>query len=178
MNRFITHSTWPDCNVPICAFTQWGKPMTFWSDPRPALIALNRFGLGPKPGDLSAAAADPRGFVLAETQQAGVALLDRPQLGKSSAALKALFADQQKTRAERELKLAQGMASAWGAVLAGSVTAAVPQQPPMTAATGPDGKPKPPEPPVDQRLFRAEAMARIEKQAAATAGFVERLVAF
>jgi uncharacterized protein (DUF1800 family) len=86
--------------------------MTFWSDPRPALIALNRFGLGPKPGDLSAAAADPRGFVLAETQQAGVALLDRPQLGKSSAALKALFADQQKTRAERELKLAQGMASA------------------------------------------------------------------
>jgi uncharacterized protein (DUF1800 family) len=47
--------------------------MTFGPDPRPALIAMNRFGLGPKPGDLIAAAADPRGFILAETQEAGVA---------------------------------------------------------------------------------------------------------
>src|ERR1700730_14322020 len=106
--------------------------MTFGPDPRAALIALNRFGLGPKPGDLSAAAADPRGLVLAETQQAGVALLDRPQLAKSSAALQALFADQ------REPKLAQGMASAARAGLAGPVTPAAPQQRPMTAATGPD----------------------------------------
>ena len=51
-------------------------------------------------------------------------------------------------------------------------------QMPVTAAIGPDGKPKPQDPTVEQRLFRAEAMAHYEKQAAASAGFVERLVAF
>ena len=146
--------------------------------PRGALVALKRFGLGPKPGDLFAAAADPRGFILAETQQAGVALLEEPQLAKSNAALQALFADQQNKRAERERTLAQGMARAAQAGLADPVMTAAPQPMPMTAAIGPDGKPKPQDPTVEQRLFRAEAMARYEKQVAASAGFVERLVAF
>jgi len=152
--------------------------MSFGPDSRGALVALKRFGLGPKPGDLMAAAADPRGFILAETQQAGVALLEEPQLAKSSAALQALFADQQNKRAERERTLAQGMASAAQAGLADPVMAAAPAQMPVTAAIGPDGKPKPQDPTVEQRLFRTEAMARYEKQAAASAGFVERLVAF
>ena len=148
--------------------------MSFVPDSRGALVALKRFGLGPKPGDLFAAAADPRGFILAETQQAGVALLEEPQLAKSSAALQALFADQQNKRAERERALAQGMASAAQAGLARSVMAAATPQMPVTAAIGPDGKPKPQDPTVEQRLFRAEAMAHFEKQAAASAGFVER----
>ncbi len=152
--------------------------MSFGPDSRGALVALKRFGLGPKPGDLIAAAADPRGFILAETQQAGVASLEQPQLAKSSAALQALFADQQNKRSERERTLAQGMASAAQAGLAGSVMAVAPQRMPMSAAIGPDGKPKPQDPTVEQKLFRAEAMARYEKQAAASAGFVERLVAF
>jgi len=41
-----------------------------------------------------------------------------------------------------------------------------------------EAKPKPAEPPVEQRLFRAEAMARFNAQLKAQAGFVERLVAF
>ena len=152
--------------------------MTFGPDPRAALVALNRFGLGPKPGDLAAAAADPRGFILQETQQPRAALLEQPQLPNASAALQALFADQQKTRAERERVAAQAMASAAQTALASPAMAATPQQTPMTAATAPDAKPKPPEPPVEQKLFRAEAMARFQKQTATSAGLLERLVAF
>ena len=151
--------------------------MTFGPDPRAELVALNRFGLGPKPGDLIAAAADPRGFILQETQQPRAALLELPQLPNSSAALQALFADQQKTRAERERAAAQAMASAAQAALVSPAMAATPQAP-MTAATALDAKPKPPEPPVEQKLFRAEAMARFQKQAGASAGLLERLVAF
>ena len=156
--------------------------MTFGPDPRAALVALNRFGLGPKPGDLIAAAADPRGFILQETQQPRAASLDQPQLPNSSAALQALFADQQKMRAERERAAAQTMASAAQAALVSPAMAATatqaPHQTPMSAAPAPDAKPKPQEPPVEQKLFRAEAMARFQKQASASAGFVERLVAF
>jgi uncharacterized protein (DUF1800 family) len=111
-------------------------------------------------------------------------LLVEPQLPKSSAALQALFSDQQNKRAERERTLAQGMASVAQAGLAAqaglpsSAMVAAPQPMPMSAAIVPDGKPKPQEPTVEQKLFRAEVMARYEKQAAASAGFVERLVAF
>jgi len=152
--------------------------MTSGPDPRTALVALNRFGLGPKPGDLGAAAADPRGFILQETQQAGVALLGQPSLPSSSAALQALFADQQKTRAERERAAAQATASAAQAALVSPAMASTPRQTPITAATALDAKPKPPDPPVEQKLFRAEAMARFQKQTAASAGLLERLVAF
>lgn len=137
--------------------------MSFGPDPRGALVALKRFGLGPKPGDLITAAADPRGFILAETQQAGVALLEEPQLAKSSAALQALFADQQNKRAERERTLAQGMTRAAQAGLADAVMTAAPQPMPMTAAVGPDGTPKPQDPTVEQRLFRAEARGHATK---------------
>src|SRR5208337_153142 len=112
--------------------------MSFGPDSRGALVALKRFGLGPKPGDLIAAAPDPHGFILAETQQAGVALLEEPQLAKSSVALQALFADQQNKRAERERTLAQGMARAAQTGLADSAMTAAPLPLPMSAAVGPE----------------------------------------
>lgn len=153
--------------------------MTVGPDPQGALVAMNRFGLGPKPGDLAAAAVDPRGFIMEEAQQADVASLERPELAKSSVALQALFADQQQKRVERERGLAQEMTAR--AAPAGSVASAMMApsgQFPAPPALGPDGKPKPPELSIEQKLFRDEAMARFAKQAAASVGFVERLVAF
>jgi uncharacterized protein (DUF1800 family) len=65
------------------------------------LIALNRFGLGARPGDLAAAAGDPRGFLKAEVGSADVAVVTA-DLPPTSAALQQLFADQERIRQERE----------------------------------------------------------------------------
>ncbi len=35
-----------------------------------AVLALNRFGMGPKPGSVAAIASDPRGALLAELERA------------------------------------------------------------------------------------------------------------
>ncbi|WP_400766761.1 DUF1800 family protein [Methylosinus sporium] len=152
--------------------------MAIGPDPRGALIALSRFGLGARPGDLAAAAADPRGFLLEELRRPNVGRLENASLAPSNVALQALFADQQEKRMERERAMAAEatrVSMAGAAVGPGAAMAAPgPAAPPL----GADGKPKPQEPPVEQKLFRAEAMARFEKQASAQAGFVERLVAF
>jgi uncharacterized protein (DUF1800 family) len=140
--------------------------------PRSALIALNRFGLGPKPGDLTAAAADPRGFLSEELRRPGVARLEKAILLPSAVALQALFADQQERRMERERQMIVDAARI--SVADAAVEMAAPG--PAGAFPGAEGKPK--ERPIEQRVFRAEAMARWEKRASASAGFVERLVAF
>lgn len=147
--------------------------MAIGPDPRGALVALDRFGLGAKPGDLAAAAADPRGFLLEEMRRPNVGRLESASLVPSNVALQALFADQQEKRMERERNMASEAARvsmAWP----GAATAAPGPAPPR----GADGKQKPPEASIEQKLFRAEAMARFEKRARAQAGFVERLVAF
>lgn len=146
-------------------------------DSRAAVVALNRFGLGAKPGDLATAAADPRGFLLQETREAGAALLQRADLPSSSAAVQTLFADQQRKRMERERSVSQDAARAEVEPEASSpMTAPLPasgNRPP-----GEGGKSKSSEPTIEQTLFRAEAMARFQAQAGVRAGFVERLVAF
>jgi len=43
-----------------------------------ALVALTRFGLGPRPGEAAAIAADPRGFVAAQCDRPQAARIDRP----------------------------------------------------------------------------------------------------
>lgn len=151
--------------------------MAVGPDPRGALIALNRFGLGAKPGDLAAAASDPRGFLLDELRDPGVARLDGASLSPSSVALQALFADQQQKRLERERAMAAEMTRAASSAGVASAMAA-PAQMAAPPAPGLEGKPKPPELPIELKLFRAEAMARFAKQASAPAGLVERLVAF
>jgi uncharacterized protein (DUF1800 family) len=148
--------------------------MAIGPDPRGALIALCRFGLGAKPGDLAAAAADPRGFLLEELRRPNAGRLENASLAPSNVALQALFADQQEKRMERERAMATEATRVSMAGPGAAMAAPGPAAPPQ----GADGKPKPQEPPVEQKLFRAEAMARFEKQASAQAGFVERLVAF
>jgi uncharacterized protein (DUF1800 family) len=140
-------------------------------DPQGALIALNRFGLGARPGDLAAAASDPRGFLKQEAASAGVAQIAAP-LPASHIALQEMFADQERARQERE-------AATKAAAVASPRAAAM--DPPGRSGIPPGGsaaKPPPPQPSVEQQLFRAEALARFQKQSNAAAGFVERLVAF
>ena len=171
-----------------------------------AVTAFNRFGLGARPGDLDAAAGDPRGYLLEELWTADAALIRNPALPSGPRAFEAYYLDQQQTRVAR-IKAAVASPSP----AANSPTAAAqlaPSREPM--ATAPPGgsststgiansmaliappaiapasasnkanpaKPEPHKPPTAEVLFRAEAEARLRQQLQARIGFVERLVAF
>ena len=53
--------------------------MTIGPDLPEAVTAFKRFGFGARPGDLNAAAGDPRGFLLDELWTASVALIGDPR---------------------------------------------------------------------------------------------------
>ena len=75
--------------------TVQGNPMV--RDSQAALVALNRFGFGPRggaSGDLVNAAFDPRGFVKAELGRANGAMLEMPGLQSTPALSEAVFAYQ------------------------------------------------------------------------------------
>ena len=139
------------------------------ADPRAGLTALNRFGFGARgDGDLAAAASDPRGFLDAELRQPGIALLDGPGLGQTPKLLQSLFAEQERTRLERENTNRTNVAMAMQMVQSA-------ETPPAEAVQKPDAK-RPPT--VEQQAYRAEALVRFQRAASARAGFVERLVCF
>jgi uncharacterized protein (DUF1800 family) len=159
-------------------------------DPR-LLVAFNRFGLGPRPGDL-AKTGDPREAILAELNAPRIALIDDPALLRTPLALQAVYEDQDRKKQERERlsqdKLAQlGMPAPNVASLIVTppaspaplvpVMAPTPSAPPM-AGQKMSAPIMAPQPPPEQQIFRAEAAARLAHACAAPVGFAERLVAF
>jgi uncharacterized protein (DUF1800 family) len=103
--------------------------MTIGPDLAGAVTAFNRFGLGARPGDLNAAASDPRGFLLEELWTSNIALIrDRAPLS-GPAALQAYYLEQQQIRAER-MKLAVAPAAAEKPTIAAGPAALSMRQPP------------------------------------------------
>ncbi len=168
--------------------------MTTGSDPLTALIALNRFGLGGRPGDLGAASSDPRGFLAQELKIRDAALL-AADLPSSEDALVEVFGVRQRRKEQRARKAAASATTGQGDPrpsesrkrAAGTADTQEVQEgkAPPDAMTD-SGAPAPmaeggansrASNPV-QQLYRDEVMARFRKQAQASAGFVERLVAF
>ena len=98
-----------------------------------AVTALARFGLGARPGDLRAAAADPRGFLIEELRTANIALISGGGLPSCPAALQAYYAEQQQKRAERAKMAA--MEQARQSAVAVNPPAATPASAPATAPT-------------------------------------------
>ncbi len=153
-----------------------------------AVTAFNRFGLGARPGALSEAAGDPRGFLLEELRTQNVALIRDRAPASRTHALQAYYLQQQAVRQERAKMAAVAMQTASLAPTPMTAPAGPSTAPPAASilaepvkseparADGP--KPAPPKPSVEQAQFRAEAQARLDKQLQASAGFVERLVAF
>lgn len=149
------------------------------------LIALNRFGYGPRAdGDVAIAAQDPRGFLKAELAQPGIAQLSGAGLPTSAAAARQFFADQELRKAERQAAAAATtsvgsppMAAAPRMSSSMSAPTSSPLQAPAMAkpAAGANAA-KPPSP--EQEIFRDEALARIRRAIEARAGLAERLVAF
>ncbi len=157
--------------------------MALEKDVKLGYVALSRFGYGSRGnGDLGIAASDPRGFLVAELNEPGIALLSGPDLYPSSKLLPELFAFQKQKQAERKAKLV-AKASMAGQNMAASGMAngakaddAMKPQPAMANKAVAKRKGQPPN--MIYQTLQSEALARIDKAIAARAGLVERLVAF
>jgi uncharacterized protein (DUF1800 family) len=153
--------------------------MAIGPDSKAAQVAFRRFGFGPRGGafDLARAASDPRGFLKSELQQPAITQLNAPTLPPTKIALQAVFIDQQQRKSERQNVAEEKMTPASSIA---SVSTGHTDQPARTVeASGEMNKiPKPPEPPVAQKFFRADAMARFRCVLHAEVGFTERLVHF
>jgi uncharacterized protein (DUF1800 family) len=141
-----------------------------------AVLALHRFGMGPRPGSIAAIESDPRGALIAE--------LDRPLELPAASALpgsaKAFrtVADanaKRQARAKQEAKKQQTAAAA--PMVEGQTQAQTAGQSgdagEMAARKAADAVPDPGRP-----IYLAEARVRMEAALAAEIGFAERLVWF
>jgi uncharacterized protein (DUF1800 family) len=131
-------------------------------DPDKAVLALHRFGFGPRDGTIAAIAGDPQGALLAELDRPTAGRIADPALLSSAAAYRTVFEFNAKRAAEAKLAR-RGMMTADA-------------EPGMMAETpGPDAaQPARPQP----RIVLAEAKARVDAARAAEIGLVERLVWF
>jgi uncharacterized protein (DUF1800 family) len=165
--------------------------MAIGPDPKAGFVALTRFAFGARggayAGDLARAASDPRGFLKAELLQPGIARLDAPTLPQTKAALQAAYAERERQRMARKQQSASpapppatsdAADPKGGANNQSTMTQGESALPPATPPSAMKEQPKPPEPPLPQRLFRADALARFQRVARAEVGFAERLVHF
>lgn len=153
---------------------------------RMAMIALRRFGLGARPGDLAKVGADPRGFVLAQFDRRHEILLDDPDLEPSHVTAAAAMVAQQQQRLARLIPREAALDTAQQAIAVNSkinnteqrqaaraqrpiteleMKAAV--QPPMQKANR-----------IRVENFVDEATVRFRHQASTDAAFPERLAMF
>ena len=124
-----------------------------------AALALHRFGFGPRSGDITTVASDPRGALLADLKP-DTARINDPELPTSSQAFRELRGFRQERKAERQAKQTAPGANSM-------------------ANSGDNGAQAPKVgPPLPQRLFLAEAKARFDAALNAPVGFTERLVWF
>ncbi|RXH06128.1 DUF1800 family protein [Bradyrhizobium vignae] len=159
-------------------------------------------------GDLINAASDPRGFVKAELARPNGVLLEAPGLQSTPQLGQAVFAYQDQVKQAREAAketakaggpaetpaqapadqtpgLRRNLSLNAAAEITGQMAEAKPtentaksetMQP--NAATPPAAKPAPQPLNVIQKIFRAEALARLQRATLVDCGFTERLVVF
>jgi uncharacterized protein (DUF1800 family) len=154
------------------------------------LVALRRFGLGARSGDVRRVSADPRGFVLGALADKSKALLNHPDLDPSHV----VFANVQDLQLTKRLtaQLAKSTAAA-ASTPATRMAAADPNKPPVPAMPMDGGvqpaappapqKPKPQVPELTPNRMRRDAMLeeasrRVERAVATDVPFLERLVMF
>jgi uncharacterized protein (DUF1800 family) len=148
---------------------------------RDAAVALRRFGLGPRPGEVQRIAADPRGFLLQSLTTPDAARIAAESLAPSHLVLANVMEARLNRRLERqaakEMKGAQEAAPEAGVAAAEpkSPHASRPGSPSDKSAAAPD-KAKPGQ--IRRQAFLEEAAARFAHAAGTDAGFLERLVMF
>src|SRR6266545_3846057 len=140
-----------------------------------AVLALHRFGMGPRPGSIAAIEADPRGALIAELERPSASQLAASALPSSSKAFRAVneanAKRQAKTiiaaKAQQEAKRQQ-MSDAPSMMEGGGQDANA-----MAAKTAAEAVPDP-----GRQIYLDEARIRTEAALATEIGFVERLVWF
>jgi uncharacterized protein (DUF1800 family) len=171
-----------------------------------ALLALNRFGLGPRTGSIAAISADPRGALLAELERTPL-LAAASSLPSSGQALRVVaeFNDKQQAkiraakRAQDQAKQDQAkkdkakqdqakqeqakqqMADAGASAMAAPNAATMAAAPPEKAADDAEAKAAAAADAVPhprEKIYLDEAKARTEAALSAEIGFTERLVWF
>jgi uncharacterized protein (DUF1800 family) len=136
-----------------------------------AALALHRFGLGPRAGQIAAIASDPRGALLAELDMPDAGRVAGTGLMDSAEASRALF----DYRAERQARVTVAKREAdRQRAMAATATGAPADDKPM-AANEPEEDPAKN---VGRQILLGEAKARFEAALKAETGFVERLVWF
>ena len=143
------------------------------SKPGDASTATRRFGLGPKPGDLTRIASDPRGYVLAMLGKAGEAnIATGPRLLSTPEVFRELD----------DLRIEQTILRTFGTADAATAKGKVPIVPPPQAQAAEDRKNATAKVTVlgkaRRDIFREEALARISRAVSADTPLVERLVYF
>jgi uncharacterized protein (DUF1800 family) len=113
-----------------------------------AALALRRFGLGPRPGDLARIGNDPQGALLDELSNPAAAHLDGPDLVPANVA----YGLNRLAEEQRRINRAK--------------VAAAP------------GTPLPPDPGTENALYKVEARARFARLVSSDQGLLERLVLF
>lgn len=133
---------------------------------RDAAIALRRFGLGPRPGEIKAISGDPRGFVLSALARPAAAELSDPDLEPSHVVFAEAQMAQIAKQAERKGVPPAGSGSGSGS---GSPAAVLAPQPaaaqPMPAR-------------LRQEALAAEGSARLLRAITTDVALLERLVVF
>src|SRR5437660_2278392 len=144
-----------------------------------ALLALHRFGMGPRPGSVAAIEADPRGALIAELERPSVAELaanlpssvNLPSSAKAFRAVTDAYAKRQAramvAKKEQDAKRKQ-MAEA-----PSMMQGAAPETGEMAQKMAAEAIPDPGRP-----IYLEEARVRIAAALGAEIGFVERLVWF
>ncbi|KRE02441.1 hypothetical protein ASE61_14185 [Bosea sp. Root670] len=142
-------------------------------------IALQRFGLGAKPGQGEAARAQIRDMLLAEIAAGSVAQPEGVTFSGAAEIGKALYDFEDQEKREREARRVALAPPASGAQQGMEVAGAAPQGPPAGSQNQMAPAPKPAnEPALPYRTYRDEVKARVDLALAAETGFGERLVMF
>lgn len=145
-------------------------------DLKAGAVALQRFGLGPKPGQGETIRREARDRLLAEiaagpvAQPQGLAFSGAAEIGK------ALYAFEDQEKSEREAKRVAAQQPAQGMQVANAAQAEAQPALPQNQMAQPPKAPN--EPALPYRTYRDEVKARVDLALAAETGFGERLVMF
>lgn len=139
-----------------------------------AVLALHRFGMGPRPGSIAAIESDPRGALIAELERPSASEIAASGLPSSAKAYRAVTDANAKRQAKAVLAKKEQDAKRQQMADAASMTEGTAQgSDEMATKTAADAIPDP-----GRQIYLEEARVRIAAALGAEIGFVERLTWF
>jgi uncharacterized protein (DUF1800 family) len=139
-----------------------------------AVLALHRFGMGPRPGSIAAIETDPRGALIAEIERPSAAQIAASALPSSAKAYRAVTDANAKRQAKAIVAKKEQDAKRKQMAEASAMTeGTAPAMGELADKIAADAVPDP-----GRQIYLDEAQARIAAALGAEIGFVERLVWF